>query len=143
MTIRVLLADDHPAYRDQLTHLLNQEPDMRVVGTAENGLVAVLMAQEILPDIVLIDIAMPLQNGIEATRRIVSDCPSVKVIALSVHSDRRIVEEIRRAGALGYVQKDHPFPGLVRAIRAVHSGKKYFGHADSADGFEGSPSELF
>ena len=125
MDIKILLADDHKIVSDCLKPLLDKQPDMQVVAEAENGRMAVKLAQEMKPDVVIMDIAMPDLNGMEATRQIVDHCPDVKVIALSMNSDRRFVTGILRAGASGYLTKSCSFEELVRAIRNVAANKKY------------------
>ena len=119
MSIRVFFADDHQIVREGLRTLLKKQPDMEVVGEAENGRKTVQLVQELLPNVVIMDIAMPDLNGIEATRQIIANTPGVKVIALSMHSDRRFVVGILNAGASGYLLKDCAFEELINAIRAV------------------------
>jgi DNA-binding NarL/FixJ family response regulator len=119
MSIRVFLADDHKIIREGLRTLLEKEPDIEVVGEAENGRKTVQLVQELLPNVVITDIAMPDLNGIEATRQIIANTPSVKVIALSMHSDRRFIVGILNIGASGYLLKDCAFEELINAIRAV------------------------
>jgi DNA-binding NarL/FixJ family response regulator len=125
MGTRILLADDHRIMREGLKSMLREEPDMSVAGEAENGRQAIEMAEELAPDIVVMDIGMPDLNGIEATRRIVADTAGVKVIALSMHSDRRFVAEVLKAGASGYVLKDGAFEELAVAIRTVMAGQTF------------------
>lgn len=144
MSTRILLADDHRILREGLRSLLEKQADMEVVGEAENGRDAVRLARELSPDVAVVDISMPDLNGIEATRRIVSGCPRTKVIALSVHSHRRFIVEMLRAGASGYLLKDCAFKELVDAVRAVAAGGTYLSPAIAgvvAQGFVGrSPS---
>jgi DNA-binding NarL/FixJ family response regulator len=127
MTIRVLIADDHAMMREGLRALIEREKGMSVVGEAEDGNSAVELASEIEPDTVVMDVAMPVLNGIEATRRICRHQPRVKVIGLSMHSDVRYVAEMLKAGACGYVLKESVFRELARAIRLAHVSKKYLG----------------
>ena len=122
--MRVLLADDHRIVREGLKSLLNSQPDLEVVAEASDGRAAVEMTRELNPDVVVMDVAMPLLNGIEATRQI-ADAPGRKVIALSMHSDRRYVSEALKAGASGYVLKDGAFDELVSAIRSVVADRVY------------------
>jgi DNA-binding NarL/FixJ family response regulator len=119
MAIRIILADDHKIIRDGLCSLLQQEEDIEVLAQAEDGAAAVRLVREHRPDIVVMDIGMPDLNGIEATRQIHAESPNVKIIALSMHSDRRFVAEMLKAGAAGYLLKDSAFEDLVRAIRIV------------------------
>jgi len=125
MTMRILLADDHKIIREGLRKLLQDQPAMTVVGEAENGRRAVQLARELTPDVVIMDVTMPEMNGIEATTQIRSAMPSVKVIALSIHTDRRFVTQMFRAGASGYLLKDCAFEELARAIRTVMEGQAY------------------
>jgi DNA-binding NarL/FixJ family response regulator len=125
MTIRVLLADDHNIVREGLRSLLEKEPDIDIVAMADNGRTAVQLAAELKPDVVVLDIAMPELNGIEATRRISRDDPQIKVLALSMHSARRFVTEALSAGAKGYLLKDCAAEELVRAIRTVAGNETY------------------
>ncbi len=125
MSIKVLLVDDHKIMRDGLRSLLEKQKDMKIVGEAEDGRAAVKLAQELSPDLVIMDIAMPELNGIEATCQILSKDPNIKVIALSMHSDRRFVSGVLKAGASGYLAKECAFEELVRAIRAVIDNQVY------------------
>jgi DNA-binding NarL/FixJ family response regulator len=125
--LRVLLADDHQIMRDGLRALLEAQSGMQVVGEAEDGRTACEMAARLRPDAVVMDIGMPELNGVDATRRIAAELPSVRVIALSMHADRRFVAEMLRAGASGYLVKDAAFEELVDAIRAVTQGRVYLG----------------
>ena len=119
MSIRVFLADDHKIIREGIRTLLEKQPDIEVVGEAENGRKTVQLVQKLLPNVVIMDIAMPDLNGIEATRQIIANTLGVKVIALSMHHDRRFVSEMLNVGASGYLLKDCAFEELINAIRAV------------------------
>ncbi len=125
MSIKVILADDHKIMRDGLRSLLENEPDIEVVAEAEDGRIAVQQVQELSPDIVLMDVSMHNLNGIEATRQIVARHPDVKVLALSMYSDKSYVAGILSAGASGYLLKDSAFDELFKAIRVVISGQFY------------------
>lgn len=125
MSIRIFLADDHQMVREGLRTLLAQQADFDVVGEATDGLSTVAAAIEMSPVIVLMDVAMPGLNGIEATRQIVNADTGNKVIALSVHDDKRYVLEMLRAGAHGYVLKANAFKELIHAINAVQKGHTY------------------
>ena len=125
MPVKILLGDDHIMVRDGLKFLLKQIPDLEVVGEADNGRDIVRLSQKFSPDIVIMDIAMPELNGIEATRQILNENPEVKVIALSMHSSRRMVEEMIQAGAVGYVLKNSAFEELAEAVRNVRSNRAY------------------
>lgn len=123
--MRIVLADDHKILRDGLRSLLEKQPGMEVVAEVEDGRTIVQLARELSPDVVIMDIAMPDLNGIEATRKIVCENAAVKVIALSMHSDRRFVEEMFKAGASGYLLKDCAFEELAGAISAVCTNRFY------------------
>ncbi len=125
MSIKILLADDHKIFLQGLCSLLQDQPDMKVVAEAHNGREAVKLARTLLPDVVIMDIAMADLNGFEATRQILSEVSDVKVVALSMHSDRRFVREMLQAGALGYVLKCAALEELVTAIRAVLAKQMY------------------
>jgi DNA-binding NarL/FixJ family response regulator len=125
MTIRIVLADDHQIVRLGVRSLLEVEPDLKVVGEAENGEDALGLVTELCPDVVIMDISMPDVNGIEATRRILAQFPQTKVIALSMHSDSLFVMNMLKAGASGYLLKDCALEELVKAIRTVLREKTY------------------
>ncbi|MEA2709338.1 MAG: hypothetical protein QOF78_1939 [Phycisphaerales bacterium] len=125
MVTKILLADDHQIVREGLKSLLNSHEDMEVVGEARDGRSAVQMAKELGPDVVIMDVGMPHLNGIEATRQIMSREPDAKVVALSMHSDRRFMGEMLKAGAKGYLLKDGAFEELATAIRSVIANKVY------------------
>jgi two-component system, NarL family, response regulator NreC len=129
--IRILLADDHAVVRQGFKMILGAQPDMEIVGEAANGREAVELAEQLKPDIVVMDVAMPELNGIEATRRLVGALPHARVIALSMHKDSVYVREILRAGARGYLLKDSGAEDLVRAIRAVAGGESWLSPAVS------------
>ena len=125
MSIRVVLADDHKIMRDGLKSMLVRQMDIEVVGEAETGREAIDKARELSPDVVVMDIGMRELNGIDATKIMTRDLPSVRVVALSMHSDRRYVSEMLAAGAAAYLLKDSAFDELTVAIRAVASGRTY------------------
>ncbi len=125
MSIRVLIADDHKIMLAGLRSLLEKQTDFEVVGEADNGRKAVQMAQEKTPDVVVMDVSMPDLNGIEATKQIIESLPETRVIALSMHSDKRFVMGMLRAGASGYLLKDCASQELANAIVQVAGGKKY------------------
>lgn len=124
-TIRIIVADDHQIVRQGLRLLLEAEPDMEVIGEANNGRRVLKLAQELLPDVIIMDLSMPELNGIEATRQILSGVPETKVVALSMHSDSLFVLNMIKAGASGYLLKDCALEELVKAIRTVVSQKTY------------------
>lgn len=123
--MKIILADDHKIVREGLMALLEKQPAMQVVAEAEDGRNAVRLARELNPDLVIMDIAMPDLNGIEATRQIVAEVPGVKVIALSMHSDKRFVTGMLKAGASGYLLKYCASEELVNAIQMVMSNRVY------------------
>ncbi|MBE9519909.1 MAG: response regulator transcription factor [Proteobacteria bacterium] len=125
MTIRVLIADDHTIMRAGLRSLLEKEDQIEVVAEAENGRRAVQLAVEHKPDVVVMDVSMPDLNGIEATSQVLESLPDAKVIALSMHTDKRFVMGMLRAGASGYLLKDCASQELASAIISVASNKKY------------------
>jgi two-component system response regulator NreC len=124
--ITILLAEDHRIMREGLRNLIEkQHPAMEVVAEAADGRTAVQAVRKMKPQVVLMDIAMPGLNGIDATRQIVAEYPDVKVIALSMHADRNFVVEMFKAGAAGYLLKDCAFEELIRAIRTVAEKRTY------------------
>ncbi len=125
MGVRVLIADDHQIVRQGLRTLLEKEHDMQVVAEGDDGRATVRLVREKVPDVVIMDVAMPDLNGIEATRQIISEFPKIKVIALSMYADRRFVVNMLKAGASGYLLKECAFEELVRAIRLVLTHKTY------------------
>jgi two-component system, NarL family, response regulator NreC len=125
MSIRIILADDHKIVRDGLRSLIGKEDDMEVVAEAEDGRTAVQLAAQLSPHVVLMDIAMPGLNGIEATRQIIAAAPQCKVIALSMHADKRYIMEMLKAGASGYLLKDSAFEELAVAIRTALNNKTF------------------
>jgi DNA-binding NarL/FixJ family response regulator len=129
MSIRIILADDHKIVRDGLRALLANQPGMMVIAEADNGRETVRLARDLSPDLVIMDIGMPDLNGVDATRQITSEMPDVKIIALSMHSDRRFVVQMFRAGASGYLLKDCAFEELARAVSAVLKKQTYLSPA--------------
>lgn len=125
MTVRIILADDHKIIRDGLNGLLSRETDIEVIAQCSDGHDAVELVRKLLPQVVIMDIGMPGLNGIEATRQITNEFPGVRVISFSMHSDKKFVTEMLRAGASGYLLKDCAFEELTTAIRTVVAGKTY------------------
>ena len=123
--ITVILADDHPVVRDGLCFLLNAQPDIKVVGTADNGHEAVQLAEKLSPNVAVMDIAMPLLNGIEATQQITTTCPHTRVMILSIHFTSVHLQRALQAGAMGYLLKESAGEEVVEAIRTVHEGRRY------------------
>jgi two-component system, NarL family, response regulator NreC len=129
--LRVLLADDHTIVRNGLRALIERQPDLSVVAEAGNGREAIALAEMNTPDVVLMDVAMPLMNGIEAATRITASRPETAVVILSMHSDESYVLRALKAGARGYLLKDSAENDLIQAIRAVANGKAFFSPAVS------------
>ena len=127
--IRVLLADDHNVVRQGLRALLAVEADIEIVGEADTGRQAVQMAKKALPDVIVMDIAMPLMNGLEATRQITAQVPTAKVLILSSYSDDEYVQRLTEAGAAGYLVKQTAAQDLLKAIREAHKGNAFFSPA--------------
>lgn len=129
MSIRVLLADDHRVVRQGLRALLTAQPDIAVVGETGDGRETVQLAESLQPDVVVMDISMPLLNGIEATQQITSRTPEVAVVVLSMHGGDEYVLQALRAGALGYVLKQSADTELLMAIRAAQRGESFLSPA--------------
>jgi len=127
--ITVLLAEDHAIVRQGLCALLNVDGHFRMVGEAKNGREAVDMARTLKPDVILMDIAMPVLNGLEATRQILAANPAAKVVILSAHSDDEYIDRMREAGVSGFLEKQSSADILTKAIREVALGKTYFSPA--------------
>ncbi len=125
MSLKILLVDDHKIVREGLRTLLEKQPGWRVIAEAADGITAVRLVQQLSPDLVIMDITLPDLNGIEATRRMMTKKPGLKVIALSMHSDRRFVVEMLKSGASGYLLKDSAFDELISAIHSVIGQRTY------------------
>src|SRR5438876_12203851 len=125
MSVKIIIADDHKIVLDGLRSVLEKDFGMTVVGQAEDGRQAVALARELKPDVVIIDITMPDLNGIEAAQQILAFDPRIKVIALSMHIDRRYVSEMLAAGASGYLLKHCAMDELQQAIQVVLANKTY------------------
>ena len=124
--ITVLLADDHTIVREGFRKMLELESDLEVVGEAQEGRQAVALAKKLHPDVILMDIAMPLLNGLEATRQVLKALPATKVLMLSAHSDDAYVQNATEAGAVGFLLKQTSAHEVCRAVREVHKGKTFF-----------------
>lgn len=129
MPTKVILVDDHKIVRDGLRSLLEKQSDMEVIAEAENGRQAVQLAKKLAPQVVIMDVALPDLNGIEAAAQIKAEVPAVKILFLSMHSDRRFVTRALQAGASGYLIKDCAWDELVGAIRSVMAHRTYLSPA--------------
>ncbi|MBI3048908.1 MAG: response regulator transcription factor [Acidobacteria bacterium] len=127
--LRILLADDHTVVRQGLRKVLEEREEWEVIAEAGDGREAVRQAEELKPDVAIIDIAMPLLNGIEATRQIVKRSPATRVLILTMHSDEAYVNQILQVGATGYLLKDSADVDLIQAVSAVSKGKSFFSPA--------------
>ena len=127
--LRILLADDHTVVRQGLRKVLEERPEWQVVAEAGDGRDAVRLAEEFRPDVAVVDVAMPLLNGIEATRQITKRAPQTKVLVLSMYSDEAYVTQMLKAGAKGYLLKDSADVDLLQAVQAVSQGKSFFSPA--------------
>ena len=125
--IRLILADDHAVIRSGLRLVLERQPEFKVVGEAADGSEAITLAEQFLPDVAVLDVAMPNLNGIEAARQITSKSPKTAVVILSMHSDEGYVLRALNVGARGYLLKDSPESDLIAAVFAVHAGKAFSG----------------
>jgi len=125
-SITVLLAEDHVVVREGLRILIEADGDIKVVGEAVTGREAVSMTRQFRPDVVVMDIAMPLLNGIQATRQILSESPKTKILILSAHADPEYVDQLMILGVLGYLTKQTSAEMVARAVRAVHLGRTFF-----------------
>ncbi|HVR25987.1 MAG TPA: response regulator transcription factor, partial [Candidatus Polarisedimenticolia bacterium] len=124
--LRILLADDHILMRSGLRALLERQPNLEVVGESENGRETVALAASLKPDVVVMDVGMPVLSGIEATQTIVTQNPTVAVVILSMHADESYVMRALKAGARGYLLKDSAAADLIGAIQAISQGKSFF-----------------
>jgi DNA-binding NarL/FixJ family response regulator len=119
MKTRVLIVDDHQVFRDGLKLVINNQSDMEVVGEAQNGQEAVILTRELRPDIILMDVKMPVMDGAETTSRILAEMPSMKILGMSIYDDDGFVANMLRAGALGYILKGCDSVELPNAIRRI------------------------
>ena len=124
--ITILLADDHVIVREGFRQMLELEDDLKIVGEAQDGRRAVALVKKLRPAVVLMDIAMPLLNGLEAARQVLKECPATKVLMLSAHSDDAYVQTAIESGAAGFLLKQTSAHDVCRAIREVHQGKTFF-----------------
>lgn len=125
MTIRILITDDHQLFREGIANLLAASPQIEIVDQAENGQEAIEKARKLKPDIVIMDLSLPIINGVDATRILHKELPGTKVLVLSMHADKNYIKEALEAGAFGYLFKDCTYDQLIEAINTVYHGKKY------------------
>lgn len=125
MAIKILIADDQKMIRQALRNLIKKEPDIEVIGEAEDGLVSVKMAEKLMPDVILMDVVMPGLSGIEATRRIKIKFPSIKIIAFSIFLDKELVREMLKAGASAYLAKEDMVEEWLKAVKTVLADQIY------------------
>jgi len=140
--ITVLIAEDHMIVREGLKRMLELEPDLEVVGEAQDGRQAVMLALKLCPEVVLMDIAMPQLNGLEATRQLLKSVPTIKVLILSAHSDDAYLKNATEAGAAGFLLKQTSAVDVCRAIREIHKGKTFYSPILSKRLNSQSPSRL-
>jgi two-component system response regulator NreC len=139
MPIKILIVDDHKIIRDGLSALINKQPDLTIVGETDNGRTAVELAVELSPDVIIMDVIMPVMTGIDATREIIAQAPGVKVIGLSMHSDKWYISGMLEAGASGYLLKDNISEELIEAIRTVVNGGIYLSSRLGVIGYKSKP----
>ncbi len=147
MSIRIIIADDHKIIHEGLKPILDSKHDMEVIALADTGKKAVELTEELKPDLVIMDISMPDLNGVEATIQIVSQCPEVKIIALSMNASRQYIKKMLEAGVSAYLTKDCSLDELIEAIRIVVAGKKYLSPEISSividESLTHSPTKVF
>ncbi|MCA9794542.1 MAG: response regulator transcription factor [Candidatus Eremiobacteraeota bacterium] len=122
-SIKIVIADDMPLFREMLIHTLDDEEDITVLGEASDGEDAVNQCKQLAPNIIILDVEMPKMNGVEATRAIVASCPATRVVILTAYEDDDLILELVQAGATGYLVKDTPVDDVVKAIRVAHTGE--------------------
>lgn len=125
MSIKIIIADDHQLFREGIVKLLSNDADIEIIAQAENGEEAYQKVKEHRPDLVLMDIGMPVLNGIEATKAIVSEFTDIKILALSMHAEKDYIKDVLDAGASAYVLKNSTYTQLIEAIKSVYEGKRY------------------
>ncbi len=125
MSFKILLVDDHEIMREGLAALLRKHPEYEIAGQAANGRIAMEMVDKLSPDLVIMDIEMPNLNGIDATRRMIANCPELKVMALSTHSRRSMIVRMLQAGAAGYMLKESAFSELTEGLKAMREDRTY------------------
>lgn len=125
MSIRILIADDHQLFREGIANLLSASPKIEIVAQAKNGQEAIEKAKNLEPDIVIMDLSMPVINGVDATLILHKELPEIRVLVLSMHCDKHYIKEALEAGAYGYLCKDCTYDQLIEGINTVYQGEKY------------------
>ena len=125
MSIRILITDDHQLFREGIVNLLSASPQIVIVGQAENGQEAIEKAKNLKPDIVIMDLSLPVINGVDATRILHKELPETRILVLSMHCDKHYIKEVLEAGASGYLFKNCTYDQLIEAVNTVYQGKKY------------------
>lgn len=125
MPIKIIISDDHQLFRDGIANLLASSPEIEIVAQAENGLEAIEKAKNFKPDVVIMDLTLPIINGVEATRILHKELPKTRVLVLSMHAEKNYIKEALEAGASGYLFKDCTYDQLIEAINSVCQGKNY------------------
>ncbi len=141
MAVRILLADDHEVVRQGLRTILKARPDWEIVGEAENGQEAIDAVRDLKPDVVILDITMPVMSGLEATQAIVSLRQGTHILIFTMHDSKSLVKAVRKAGADGYVLKSRAARDLIRAVQAMLGGGTFFGPENDVAGKEGEKNE--
>lgn len=139
--LSVLLAEDHAVVRQGLRMLLEAEPDIRIAGQAENGRQAVELAGSLRPDVIVMDVSMPLLNGLQAARQILLERPEARIVLLSAHAESVYVEQAVSFGAMGYLLKQASLEVLAKAIREAHAGRPFFGPSVQAPAVANGPGK--
>jgi len=125
MSIQILITDDHQLFREGIVNLLAAAPEIKIVGQAGNGLEAIEMSRTLNPDVVIMDLSLPVINGVDATRILHQELPAIRILVLSMHADKHFIKEALEAGASGYLSKNCTYSQLIDAINTVYQGKKY------------------
>lgn len=125
MPIKIIISDDHQLFRDGIANLLASSPEIEIVAQAENGLEAIEKAKSLKPDVVIMDLTLPIINGVEATRILHKELPKTRILVLSMHAEKNYIKEALEAGAAGYLFKDCTYDQLIEAINSVCQGKNY------------------
>lgn len=141
MPVRILLADDHEVVRQGLRTILRARPDWEIVGEAENGQEAIDAVQQLKPDVIILDITMPMMSGLEATQAIAKLKTNTRILIFTMHDSKSLVKAVKKAGASGYVLKSRAARDLVNAVRTILGGGSFFGAEISGDDAQGEKPE--